>query len=115
MKLDDLTLGEMKQLKSILGGDNSVPCCIEDLGTQIVILQRGWVFVGKLTKKGSSMRLNDAAIIRTWGSSKGLGEIAEGGPTSSTKLDPTPEVSFHELTVIGTIKCNEAKWEKYLK
>jgi hypothetical protein len=114
MKLDDLTLGEIKQLKSLFQGNES-SCCIEDLGTQIVILQRGWIFVGTLTKKGSSMRLNNAATIRVWGTSKGLGEIAESGPTSNTKLDTVPEVSFHELTVIGSIKCNEAKWEKYLK
>ncbi len=116
MNLDNLTLGEIKQLQCLLGGNKSEPCCIETLGTQIVILQRGWVFVGSLEKSGSNMKLKNAATIRVWGTSKGLGEIASDGPTSSTKLDKIKEeVSFHELTVIAMLKCEDSKWEKHLK
>jgi hypothetical protein len=81
---------------------------------KIVILQRGWVFVGYMKQAGSRCTLTKAKNIRTWGTTKGLGEIAEGGPTSLTRLDDINDVTFHELTVIATIDCNESKWSKEL-
>ena len=87
----------------------------QDLGLQIVILQRGWVFVGLMTKVGSQCKLTKAATVRVWGTTQGLGELAEKGPTGNTKLDPSPEVIFHELTTIAAIKCEEKSWASYLK
>lgn len=82
---------------------------------KIVILQRGWVMVGRFERKGSDCILSDASVIRTWGTTKGVGEIAEGGPTSNTKLDKcNGVVEFDYLTVIATINCDENNWEKYL-
>lgn len=81
---------------------------------RIVILQRGWVFVGRFSQEGANCRLDNAAVIRSWGTTKGLGEIAVGGPTSKTKLDKCPPVKFHELTVIATLDCVEEKWNKFL-
>ena len=40
-----------------------------------------------------------------------LGEIAKGGPTSSTKLDKCfGIVEFDYLTVVASIACQEEKW-----
>lgn len=79
---------------------------------KIVILQRGWILVGKFERKGSDCKLSEASVIRSWGTTKGLGEIAENGPTSLTKLDPCHGlVEFDYLTVVATIACNEEKWE----
>ena len=78
-----------------------------DMGKHIVILQRGWVFIGNLSKQGNQYFLTDANNIRKWGTTKGLGEIALNGPTDKTILDPTPEIQFHELTVIALIKCKK--------
>lgn len=82
---------------------------------KIVILQRGWVMVGRFERDGSECKLHDAAVIRTWGTTRGLGEIAKDGPTSSTKLDPCHGVvEFDYLTVVATIACNEVKWKSAL-
>jgi hypothetical protein len=86
--------------------------CSLNYGRQIVILQRGWIFVGKMTRIGNECELTEAATIRNWGTTKGLGEIAENGPTPNTKLDPCPMVRFHYLTVVGVIECNEKNWSK---
>jgi len=81
---------------------------------RIVILQRGWVMVGRYSEKGDECMLTDCSNVRIWGTTKGLGEIAECGPTSSTKLDKQPVTRFHKLTVIATIDCVESKWRKHL-
>ena len=82
---------------------------------KIVILQRGWVMVGRFERKGSDCKLINSSTIRSWGTTKGLGEIAEAGPTITTKLDKNfGLVEFDYLTVVATIACNEKKWEKEL-
>lgn len=83
--------------------------------TKIVILQRGWVMVGKFERNGSDCKLSKAAVIRSWGTTKGLGEIASGGPTANTKLDKTGGlVQFDYLTVVAMIDCEESKWKNVL-
>lgn len=83
--------------------------------TKIVILQRGWVMVGKFERNGSECKLHRAAVIRNWGTTRGLGEIAENGPLKDTKIDPCNGlVEFDYLTVVASIVVNEAKWEKHL-
>lgn len=77
---------------------------------RIVVLQRGWVAVGRYSQSGDDCVLENASIVRYWGTTKGLGEIAEGGPTGTTKLDACPPLRFHQLTVLFTMDCNQAKW-----
>lgn len=79
---------------------------------KIVILQRGWVMVGTYTKDGDQCRLDDASIIRMWGTTKGLGEIALNGPTSTTVLDPVGTVMFNEMTAVAVLDCVESKWSR---
>ncbi len=82
----------------------------------IVILQRGWIMVGYLERDGQDCKLTQASVIRKWGTTQGLGQIAQDGPASETVLDPCHGVvQFHWLTVIATIACDESKWEKFLK
>jgi hypothetical protein len=79
---------------------------------RIVILQRGWVMVGRYSRNGDDCQLTNARVIRNWGTTKGLGELAGEGPKKETKLDPTNGlVEFHRLTEIATVKCNEEKWK----
>lgn len=82
---------------------------------KIVILQRGWTMIGRLERNGSECKLHNAAVIRTWGTSKGLGEIALGGPLSGTKLDKCGGlVEFDYLTVVASISCEESAWKNAL-
>lgn len=82
---------------------------------KIVILQRGWSMVGRFERTGSDCKLHDASVIRVWGTTKGLGEIAKDGPTSTTKLDKCNGlVEFDYLTVVASISCDSKKWEKSL-
>ncbi len=77
---------------------------------KIVILQRGWVYIGRLTRIGNDCKLNNAYCIRTWGTTKGLQELVNG-VTPKTILDKCEgEVEFDWLTVVHTISVNESKW-----
>lgn len=95
----------------VVEGINYVPESTEGESVRIVILQRGWVFVGFYSQDGDSCKLRNAQNIRVWGTTKGLGEIAGGGPTATTKLDPCGVVEFHRLTEICNVACDKGKWE----
>ena len=77
---------------------------------RIVILQRGWVFVGVYSQKESQCFLDSGFNIRIWGTSKGLGELVNG-PLPNTKLDPIPHTEFHQLTMVANLKVNASKWK----
>ena len=83
----------------------------EDGPIRIVVLQRGWCVVGRFERNGSDCKLKDASVIRSWGTTHGLGEIAANGPTASTKLDKCNGlVEFDYLTIVASIVCEESKW-----
>ncbi len=75
---------------------------------QIVILDRGWVLVGKTDQVGDDVVITDARCIRYWGTTRGLGELAESGPTKTTKLDPMGRVIAPRRAVIAIVACTTA-------
>lgn len=78
---------------------------------KIVVLQRGWVYIGKFERTGNDCKLYNAFCIRTWGTTKGLAELVNG-VTSLTKLDKCDGiVEFDWLTVVHTITVNEESWK----
>lgn len=89
-------------------GASLVPC--EDGGWRIVVLQRGHVVVGHYRRFGSEVVIANASVIRRWGTTRGLGQLAEDGKQASTVLDPAGEVRCHELAVVLTIRCTHASW-----
>lgn len=70
---------------------------------QIVIGERGWVWVGDVSRDGSDYVLTNAQNIRAWGTKNGLGELATKGKQNDTKLDPCGTIRIPELAVIGRI------------
>ena len=79
---------------------------------RILVLQRGWVIVGRYVERGDECCLYDAAVIRRWGTTKGLGELIDG-PTPSTTLDKCGEVRAHKLSVVLHLIASK-KWETVL-
>jgi hypothetical protein len=65
--------------------------------------------VGEFKQDGHQCTLENASVIRLWGTTKGLGELLNG-PLSGTKLDPCGHVEFHELTMVANLKCVADKW-----
>lgn len=77
---------------------------------RIVVLQRAWVVVGEYTTDGEEVVVKNGSVVRIWGTTKGLGEIADNGPRSNTVLDPIPELRVHKLGVVFSLQCNPEKW-----
>ena len=79
---------------------------------KIVVLQRGWVYIGRFERNGNDCKLSNAYCIRTWGTTKGLQELVNGA-TSSTILDKCDGVvEFDWLTVVHTITVNSDSWKQ---
>ena len=81
---------------------------------QIVVVEGGWVLVGiaKLTGvQSQTLELTGAHVVRHWGTTKGLGEIALDGPTKQTVLDKLGMAFVQLKQVRFTIPCNASKWK----
>jgi hypothetical protein len=79
-------------------------------GLQIAVLDRGWVFVGHASTGDGFLTLSDAKCIRRWGTTKGLGEIATGGPTKTTVLDDAGTIRAPIANVVALIECDATRW-----
>lgn len=111
-----MELQELVDVVKLLNQTKKKPKNIEDGGIRICILQRGWVVVGKYSQRGSECKLTEANVVRVWGTTKGLGELAMSGPiTGKTVLDPCPDVYFHELVGVFQIQCEVSRWHGKLR
>lgn len=78
--------------------------------THIVVVQQGWVFVGTKAVCEGIVTLTSAACIRSWGTTRGIGELALRGPTKETVLDPCGTVEVPEHAVHFCIPVDATKW-----
>lgn len=78
---------------------------------KIVVLQRGWVVVGEYVARGPNhMGVTRPYVIRRWGTNKGLGQLAQHGPRSSTKLDPALPMQWHLYAEVAVMDVNNDVW-----
>jgi hypothetical protein len=78
--------------------------------THIVLVESGWVLVGETAVSKNLVKITKAHIIRRWGTTKGLGEIALNGPTSKTILDKLGVALVERSHVHFSIPCDDTKW-----
>jgi len=83
---------------------------VTKLPTRIVILQRGWVVVGKFSQEGVHCKLEGAYVIRKWGTSNGIGELALKGPLDDTILEESGIIRFNAGTEIFQLDCQTENW-----
>ncbi len=75
----------------------------------IVVVQSGWVLIGEYFPATPEKRahMTDASVIRRWGTTAGLGQIALTGPTAETVLDPCGVVVFdNPEAILFVIQCS---------
>lgn len=81
-------------------------------GKQIVILDRGFVYVGDVKIDGDMAVINAALNVRRWDNEGGLGKLAARGPLKTTILVPAGVVRAPLRAVIAFIECEESSWTK---
>lgn len=77
---------------------------------QIVVAQRGWVFIGDVSEVDGQVQITNAKNIRRWGTTKGLGQLAIEGPQENTKTDDYGIITLHPLAIITRINVTSEKW-----
>jgi hypothetical protein len=81
---------------------------------KIVIAERGWVYVGRVTREGDQVVIRNAFNVRRWGTAAGLGELARLGPRESTVLDDYGTIRVHVLAIPGgTVDCDDQAWSAW--
>ena len=79
-------------------------------GFGIVVLDRGFVYIGSVEIAGDWCVITGARNIRVWGTERGLGQLALEGPTDKTRLDVVGTVRAPMRAVISVIDSEEKKW-----
>lgn len=81
----------------------------------IFVMERGFVLVGRIADESPlEITLYDVSVVRIWGTTKGIGELAMKGPLSGTQLDREPNGTIiNKLCCYRRIPCDAAKWDKY--
>ena len=79
---------------------------------KIVVLDRGFVYVGQVSQEDDFYVIKNAKNIRQWGTTKGLGELVSG-PLANTKLDNVGTVRAPSCALISLIDVEQAKWNLF--
>lgn len=95
----------------------------KSIGLQIAVVDRGFVWIGNaylasdyMDVPGVSVLIvEDGRSIRTWGVEKGLGQLALGGPTKDTVLDPVKKVVIPLRSVIATVPADREVWKDHIR
>ena len=80
---------------------------------QIIVADRGWVFVGAVSRDHEGIAIADARCIRVWGTDAdkpGLGYLALNGPTAKTKMEPSGTIRVPLHAVVASFDTESAKW-----
>jgi hypothetical protein len=80
-----------------------------DGNIKIAVLDRGFVYIGRVSVESDFYVITNAKNIRVWGTSKGLGELVSG-PTSYTILDAVGTVYVPSHALISLIDVDQSKW-----
>lgn len=92
MNIDSLTIGEVKQIRALLGNVEATQSEPVNHGFCIAVLDRGFVYVGDVVTDGRFVKITNARNLRRWGTQRGLGQLALEGPLSNTVLDECGDI-----------------------
>ena len=104
----DVNEVELNGVKYVRKDSVSAPAVPGDI--QIVVADRGFVYIGKVEITPEYTVLRNAQNIRMWGTTKGLGELVSG-PLGKTQLDPVGTVRIPNRAVISIIDVEQSKWK----
>lgn len=116
INIEDLTLKQIRELAGLIPATvqpvNQAPPWKADYGYSVVVLDRGFVYVGHLVVAGDYATLTEGQNIRIWGTKKGLHQLVVEGPQPDTKLDGPATVHIPMRAIISIHPTEERKWKK---
>jgi hypothetical protein len=83
----------------------------DDQNLFIAVLIYGWVIVGEKESEDNHFVFRNTKVIRTWGTTKGLGELALKGPTPSTVLENAGTIHVSSSSIVLQIECRGDQWQ----
>lgn len=80
----------------------------------IVCTEYRGVFFGYATyTSGDVIHLKDARMAIFWGTTRGVMQLAESGPTSTSKISAKADIEVRKITAIFEVTPGaEAKWKE---
>lgn len=84
-------------------------------GLNILCLHGRWNLVALVIDAGEEIHISHPSVIREWGTSDGLGQLADDGPQEGTKFDPEPDQVVDRIQIIRVIPCNREVWDRSKK
>lgn len=80
--------------------------------THIAIVESGWVFAVNCpgAKLGEHIEAREARVIRKWGTTDGLAQLAIKGPTTETALELCSVISIPANKVLFLMDVTSAGW-----
>mgnify|MGYP000865256779 CR=1 FL=1 len=77
---------------------------------KIVVLHRGFVFIGPVSYRDGKNVMESGYNIRLWGTTRGLYEL-QSGPTESVKLDPVMfPIEWSDVQEVFRLVVDESSW-----
>ena len=112
MKIEDLTVGEAKQLANLFSKETAANITAasaasgkEFHGNCIVVLDKGFVYLGDLYTDGNWLYINNAKNIRKWTGGHGLSWYAENGFSEDIVLDGSGDIKAPIGGLKHLIRC----------
>ena len=96
--MNEITINDIIYVPKTLQGD-----------MRIVVLDRGFVYVGQVQEEDDRITIHNARCIIRWGTTKHLGELASG-PLDGTELGDICTVECYKHSVIHMIEAHNG-WE----
>lgn len=108
MNFDELTLGQIKQIKAMFGGGDVVSGgCECPPGRYVLVLDRGWIFAGDLGKTPDGyVKLTKAVHVFKW-EGIGFAKMIEEWKSSKVDIRPCADVETPSEAVLFRIPVSK--------
>lgn len=75
---------------------------------EVFVMSFGFVLMGEIAcESPKDFVIDNASVVRRWGTTAGVGELAITGPTATTILDPLPNGTvIQKSAIIFRIPCS---------
>lgn len=109
MNIDDLTLGQCKELATMFGNNKSTVRAPTQKMRAVVVVDRGWIFAGDLSDTVDGyLKISNAVHVFRW-ESMGFAKMIEDWKNDKVDLRPCDDVELPYESVIFRVQVSD-RW-----